>query len=75
MQECVTLSVTEAELVAVTNCIQDMLYIQNVVESMGLKVKVQVKVEVDNKGAKDIINNWSVGGRTRHVGVRFNFLR
>ena len=57
MQECVTLSVTEAELVAVTNCIQDMLYIRNVVESMGLKVKVPMKVEVDNKGAKDIINN------------------
>jgi hypothetical protein len=75
MQECVTLSVTEAELVAVTNCIQDMLYIRNVLESMGLKVKVPMKVDLDNKGAKDIINNWSVGGRTRHVGVRFNFLR
>jgi hypothetical protein len=75
MQECVTLSVTEAELVAVTNCIQDMLYIRNVLESMGLKVKVPMKVDLDNKGAKDIINNWSVGGRTRHMGVRFNFLR
>ena len=75
MQECVTLLVSEAELVAVTNCIQDMLYIRNVLELMGLKVKVPMKVDLDNKGAKDIINNWSVGGRTRHVGVRFNFLR
>jgi hypothetical protein len=75
MQECVTLSVIEAELVAVTKCIQDMLYIWNVLESMGLKVKVPMKVDLDNKGAKDIINNWSVGGQTRHVGVRFNFLR
>jgi hypothetical protein len=75
MQECVTLSVTEAELVAMTNCIQDMLYIKNVVESMALKVKLPMKVEVDNKGAKDIVNNWSVGGRTRHVRVRLNFLR
>jgi hypothetical protein len=50
MQECVTLSVTEAELVAVTNCIQDMLYIRNVLESKGLKVKVPMKVDLDNKG-------------------------
>jgi hypothetical protein len=75
MQECVTLSVTEAELVAAKNCIQDMLYIRNILESMGLKIKLPMKVELDNKGAKYIVNNWSVGGRTRHVGVRFNFLR
>jgi hypothetical protein len=42
---------------------------------MGLKVKVPVKVDLDDKVAKDIINNWSVGGQTRHVGIRFNFLR
>jgi hypothetical protein len=52
-----------------------MLYIRNILESMGLKIKLPMKVVLDNKGAKDIINNWSVGGRTRHVGVRFNFLR
>jgi hypothetical protein len=34
-----------------------------------------MKVEVDNKGAKDIINNWNYGGLTRHVGLRFSFLR
>jgi hypothetical protein len=32
MQECVTLSVTEAELAADTTCIQYMLYIRNVLE-------------------------------------------
>jgi hypothetical protein len=37
MQECATLSVIES--VAVTNCIQDMLYIRNVIESIGLKSK------------------------------------
>jgi hypothetical protein len=41
----------------------------------GIKIKVPMKVEPDNKGAKDLINNWSVGGRTRQVGVKFNFLR
>jgi hypothetical protein len=41
----------------------------------GIKNQTPHEVELDNKGAKDIINNWSVGGKTRHVGVRFNFLR
>ena len=30
---------------------------------------------VDNKGAKDLANNWSVGGQTKHIEVRFYFLR
>jgi hypothetical protein len=31
------------------------------VESMELKMKVPMKEELDNKGAKDKINNWGVG--------------
>jgi len=32
-------------------------------------------LEMDNMGAVDLANNWSVGGRTRHVDVRQCFLR
>ena len=32
-------------------------------------------LEMDNKGAVDLANNWSVGGRTRHMDVRNFFLR
>ena len=32
-------------------------------------------LEMDNKGAVDLANNWSVGGQTRHVDVRNHFLR
>ena len=32
-------------------------------------------LEMDNKGAVDLANNYSVGGRTRHVDVKFFFLR
>jgi hypothetical protein len=39
-QRNTTFSVTEAELVAGTDCAQDMLYIKKILESMGLKVKL-----------------------------------
>ena len=32
-------------------------------------------LEIDNKGAVDLANNWSVGGRTRHVDMSKYFLR
>ena len=30
--------------------------------------------EMDNSGAQDLANSWSVGGRTRHVDVQMFFL-
>jgi hypothetical protein len=42
---------------------------------MGLKVKLPMILEMDNKGAVDLANNWIIGGRTRHVNVWQCFLR
>jgi hypothetical protein len=51
-----------------------MLYCKNVLESLGLKVKLPMLLEMDNKGAVDLANNWTVGGQTRHVNVQQCFL-
>jgi len=42
---------------------------------MGLKVKLPIILEMDNRGAVDLANNWSIVGHTRHVNVRQFFLR
>jgi hypothetical protein len=52
-----------------------MLFVMRVLESIGLQVKKPMILKVDNKGAMDLANNWSVGGRTRHVDTRQYFLR
>jgi hypothetical protein len=75
VQQCTTLSITEAELVSGADCAQDMLFAMRVLESMGLKVKKPMKLYIDNKGAVDYANNWSTSGRMRHVSVRLHFLR
>jgi hypothetical protein len=74
-QTCATLLVTESETVAAVECVQDMLFGMHLLESMGLKVKKPMVLEVDNKGTKDLAHNWSVGGRTRHIATKINFLR
>jgi hypothetical protein len=75
MQKWVTLSVTEAEIVAATSCAQSMLFEFRLLRSIGLDVKLPMELRVDNSGAKDFFNNWSVGGRMRHVHVRQLYLR
>jgi hypothetical protein len=52
-----------------------MLYIKNVLESLGLRVKLPMVLEMDNQGAVYLANNWSVGGSKRHIDVRLVFLR
>ena len=32
-------------------------------------------LNIDNSGAVDLANNWSAGGRTRHIETRMFFLR
>ena len=75
MQKIVSLSVTEAEVIALVQCVQEMIYIKKVIESMKLKVELPMKVEVDNKGAVDLVNGWSCSGGTKHMDVRIMFMR
>ena len=67
MQKIVALSVTEAETIAAVQCAQDMLYTKRVLEGMGLQVELPMILKVDNSGAVDLANNWTAGGRTRHI--------
>ena len=74
-QSNVTVSVAEAELMAAMECAQTMLFARQILESLQLKVELPMLLEIDCKGTVDLNNNWSVGGRTRHVPVKYMFLR
>jgi hypothetical protein len=74
-QKSVMLSTAEAELVSGMQYAQDMLFIMGVLESIRLKVKKPMVLQIDNKGAVDLANNWSIGGRTRHIVVHQYFLQ
>ena len=66
---------TEAELYAVNMVAQDMLFVKRLLESLQLKVSFPMLLYCDNKGCVDLINNFSCGGRTRHVESRCLALR
>jgi len=75
MPRIVALSVTEAELYAAVQCTQDMLFVWKIIKSIGLKVKLPIILDLDNKGAVDIANYWSVAGRTKHIDTKQYFIR
>jgi hypothetical protein len=65
----------EAETIAGVKSAQDMMFTMRVLESMGLQVELPMVLEIDNKGAVDLANGWSSGGRTRHIANKIMFLR
>ena len=75
MQRIIALSVCEAEVIAMVQCVQEMMYLKKLLTSMKLKVSQPMILEVDNKGAVDLANGWSIGGGTKHMDVRIMFLR
>ncbi len=56
-ERTVSLSTAEAETYAGVTCMQEMLCMKNVLESLGLKVKLHMVLEMDNQGAVDLAYN------------------
>jgi hypothetical protein len=44
-------------------------------ESLELNIELLMVLEMDNAGAIDIANSWSVSSRTRHVDILNYFLQ
>ena len=55
-------------------CAQTMLLARQILESLILQVELPMLLEINCKGTDDLHNNWSVGGRTRQVPVKYMFL-
>jgi hypothetical protein len=75
MQNFVTLSETEAEIAAGVMVVQDMLHLYHLLDLLELRVELPMMLKLDNSGAVDIANSWSVDNRTRHVDERNYYLR
>ena len=80
-QHCITLSSTEAELMAMSAGAVDVIYMRGLLDDLGLpQQNVAVKVvptplRCDNKGAKDLSHDRSTSARSRHIDRRWFFVR
>jgi hypothetical protein len=75
MQQCVTLSSTEAEYVACSQCANEMEFVRHILESINERVDLPMVLHVDNTGAIDLVKNYSTTGRTKHIDIRFHYIR
>ena len=73
-QGVVSLSSAEAEWMALSETIKELLFIIQVLEEVGVNVIKPVKVNVDNQAAIFMAKNTTATKRTKHIDVRANFV-
>jgi hypothetical protein len=73
-QTTVSLSTTEAEYIAAASCCSQVLWIQNQMLDYGVTF-LHTPIFIDNNSAISIINNPVKHSKTKHIEIRFHFIR
>ena len=73
-QNTVSLSSTEAEYQALSECAQESVFTQNLIMELTGEDNQAVIYE-DNLGAIYLAKNHQVSGRTKHIDIRHHWLR
>lgn len=74
-QHNVSLSTAEAEYVALSLCVQEVLWLKHLLGEMGVEIKAPVPVFEDNQGAIAIAKNEGYQSRAKHIDIRYHFIR
>lgn len=74
-QPIVSLSTTEAEFIAAASCACQAVWLQRVLDMLSLNRSKSITIHCDNSSAIKLSKNPVMHGRTKHIDVRFHFLR
>ena len=74
-QKSVTLSSSEAEYVAMSETVTEVLYIKQILEFLGINIDKPIQVNMDNVGAMYMANLSGTSQRTKHVDVQYHFVQ
>lgn len=74
-QPIVTLSTTEAEFVAAAACASQAIWMRRIFEKLSLRESKCTRIFCDNSSTIQLSKNPVLHGRSKHIDVRFHFLR
>ena len=74
LQATVALSTTEAEYMAVTEAFKEAIWLQGLLDDLGI-VQEQIPVHCDSLSAIYLAKNQVHHARTKHIDVRYHFVR
>lgn len=72
-QRTVALSSTEAEYMAITEATKEAMYLSTYLQELGFMY--EISLFRDNQGARLLANNQVYHSRTKHIDMRYHFVR
>ena len=74
-QNCIALSTSEAEFIAVAQATAQIKWIRQLLSEIGFAQKLPTSLFEDNQSTINMIKNEGALQRTKHVDVKYHFLR
>lgn len=74
LQKSVALSTTEAEYMAVAEASKELVWLKTFLEELGKK-QADYSLHCDNESAVKLAKNPVYHGKTKHIGMRYHFVR
>ena len=71
----VSLSTAEAEYVALSLCVQEVLWLKSLLGEMGIRIETAIPIFEDNQGTIAIAKNEGYQSRAKHIDIRHHFIR
>ena len=69
------LSSTDAEYYTLAEVTKEIMYLKQLLETLGLTVKTPILIYEDNQQAIDIANNLMIKSRTKHIDIKLHFIQ
>lgn len=73
-QRCVSLSTTESEYVAASGAVKELIWLRNLLSEI-LDEDAKFKMHMDNQSAIRLVKNPEFHKRSKHIDVRYHFVR
>ena len=74
-QSCVALSTAEAEYMALASAAQEALWLRQLTSDLGCGPTSATLIHEDNQSAICMAKNPQFHGRTKHVSIKYHFIR
>ena len=66
---------TESEYITIADVVKEIMYIQNILRTLGISVGLPVIVYVDNLGAIYISKNTGSSTHTKHIDINYHYVK
>ena len=75
MQFIIAQSITKAEYIAINAATKEAIFIKSLLEELGFYKQNKFPIYTDNNGALLLANNPIFHKRTKHIAVKYHYIR